>query len=46
MIKYEHISDTISPVSLPEGDELNEDFAGASAIASGFGITSDGTNYL
>ncbi|KAM3961476.1 transmembrane protease serine 9-like [Aphomia sociella] len=34
-------SATISPISLPSGPELLEDFAGSSAIASGFGLTSD-----
>ncbi|XP_031766876.1 brachyurin-like [Galleria mellonella] len=36
------ISSTISPASLPTGSELGENFAGSSAIASGFGLTSDG----
>ncbi|KAJ8719663.1 hypothetical protein PYW08_011838 [Mythimna loreyi] len=34
-------SDTISPIALPSGSQLQEDFAGVSAIASGFGLTSD-----
>ncbi|XP_075976582.1 brachyurin-like [Anticarsia gemmatalis] len=35
-------SATIAPIALPSGAELNEDFVGSSAIASGFGLTSDG----
>nr|AAX62028.1 chymotrypsin-like serine protease [Ostrinia nubilalis] len=35
-------SSTIAPVSLPQGAELEETFAGESAIASGFGLTVDG----
>ncbi|KAL0878868.1 hypothetical protein ABMA27_003879 [Loxostege sticticalis] len=35
-------SNTIAPVSLPQGAELQETFAGSSAIASGFGLTRDG----
>ncbi|CAB3255777.1 unnamed protein product [Arctia plantaginis] len=31
----------IAPVALPSGDELNADFVGAIAIASGFGVTND-----
>lgn len=31
----------IAPIALPSGDELNEDFVGAIAIASGFGVTQD-----
>ncbi|XP_063364682.1 brachyurin-like [Cydia amplana] len=36
------MSATIIPVALPSGAQLNEDFAGEIAIASGFGLTSDG----
>lgn len=36
------VSDTISPVALPTGNELFETFAGDRAIAVGFGLTSDG----
>ncbi|CAH0625510.1 unnamed protein product [Chrysodeixis includens] len=35
-------SNLISPIGLPSGDLLSENFAGQSAIASGFGRTSDG----
>nr|AAX62040.1 chymotrypsin-like serine protease [Ostrinia nubilalis] len=35
-------SSTIAPVPLPQGAELEETFAGESAIASGFGLTVDG----
>ncbi|XP_075976580.1 brachyurin-like [Anticarsia gemmatalis] len=35
-------SSTISPIALPSGNELSQNFAGASAIASGFGLTGDG----
>ncbi|KAJ8720277.1 hypothetical protein PYW07_012320 [Mythimna separata] len=34
-------SDTISPIALPSGSQLQQDFAGVSAVASGFGLTSD-----
>ncbi|CAG4952863.1 unnamed protein product [Colias eurytheme] len=36
-------SANIAPVSLPSNAELQESFAGDQAIASGFGITADGT---
>lgn len=32
----------ISPIALPSGDQLQQDFAGVTAVASGFGLTSDG----
>uniref|UniRef100_A0A2A4JSK1 Peptidase S1 domain-containing protein n=1 Tax=Heliothis virescens TaxID=7102 RepID=A0A2A4JSK1_HELVI len=32
-------SSIIAPIALPSGDQLNDDFAGDIAIASGFGIT-------
>ncbi|KAJ8720276.1 hypothetical protein PYW07_012319 [Mythimna separata] len=35
-------SGTVSPIALPFGDQVNQDFVGVSAIASGFGTTSDG----
>ncbi|KAL0878867.1 hypothetical protein ABMA27_003878 [Loxostege sticticalis] len=35
-------NNNIAPVSLPQGAELQENFAGVSAIASGFGLTADG----
>ncbi|KAL4715826.1 hypothetical protein ACJJTC_006405 [Scirpophaga incertulas] len=35
------VTDTIAPIALPEGSELEEDFVNVNAIASGFGITSD-----
>nr|AFM77763.1 putative chymotrypsin 4 [Ostrinia nubilalis] len=35
-------SNTISPVALPSGAEIEENFAGSAAIASGFGLTVDG----
>nr|ADM35105.1 serine protease 36 [Mamestra configurata] len=34
-------SDTISPIALPSGPQLQQDFAGVTAVASGFGLTSD-----
>ncbi|XP_075977380.1 transmembrane protease serine 9-like [Anticarsia gemmatalis] len=34
-------SNTIAPVNLPSGSQLNENFAGATATASGFGLTGD-----
>ncbi|XP_050550392.1 brachyurin [Spodoptera frugiperda] len=37
-------SNLISPVALPSGSQLNEDFAGETAIASGFGKTGDNIN--
>ncbi|XP_053608811.1 brachyurin-like [Plodia interpunctella] len=36
------LSATINTIALPSGPELDENFAGVSATASGFGITSDG----
>lgn len=36
---------SISPIALPSGSQLNEDFAGSIAVASGFGLTSDGMRY-
>lgn len=30
---------TIAPIALPTGSEANEDFAGETAVASGFGLT-------
>nr|ANS56508.1 chymotrypsin-like serine protease 3 [Antheraea yamamai] len=35
-------SSTISPIALPSGSQLNDNFAGSNAIASGFGLTRDG----
>uniref|UniRef100_A0A2A4K0B4 Peptidase S1 domain-containing protein n=1 Tax=Heliothis virescens TaxID=7102 RepID=A0A2A4K0B4_HELVI len=35
-------SNTISPIALPSGSQLNQDFVGVTAVASGFGLTSDG----
>ncbi|CAD0197832.1 unnamed protein product [Chrysodeixis includens] len=35
-------NNNIAPIALPSGSELNENFAGNTAIASGFGLTSDG----
>ncbi|XP_047028625.1 collagenase-like [Helicoverpa zea] len=35
-------SNNIRPIALPSGNELNNQFAGATAIASGFGRTRDG----
>ncbi|CAD0197829.1 unnamed protein product [Chrysodeixis includens] len=35
-------NNNIRPIALPSGSQLNENFAGANAIASGFGLTSDG----
>ncbi|XP_061717996.1 brachyurin-like [Cydia pomonella] len=35
-------SATIAPIALPSGSQLSETFAGEIAIASGFGLTSDG----
>ncbi|KAJ0176069.1 hypothetical protein K1T71_008243 [Dendrolimus kikuchii] len=32
----------IAPIALPSGSQLSETFAGNSAVASGFGLTSDG----
>uniref|UniRef100_A0A2A4JT69 Peptidase S1 domain-containing protein n=1 Tax=Heliothis virescens TaxID=7102 RepID=A0A2A4JT69_HELVI len=34
-------SSVLAPIALPSGDQLNEDFAGDIAIASGFGKTSN-----
>ncbi|KAJ8719647.1 hypothetical protein PYW08_011822 [Mythimna loreyi] len=37
-------SNTIRPISLPLGNEINDDFVGWEAVASGFGLTrTDGT---
>ncbi|XP_037293536.1 chymotrypsin-1-like [Manduca sexta] len=36
-------SSNIGPVALPSGSELREDFMGSIAMASGFGMTSDGS---
>ncbi|KAL0829188.1 hypothetical protein ABMA28_004025 [Loxostege sticticalis] len=36
------LSNLIAPIALPSGAELQEDFSGETAIASGFGLTSDG----
>ncbi|CAH0400085.1 unnamed protein product [Chilo suppressalis] len=38
------ISNLIAPVALPSGAELLENFVGSTAIASGFGLTSDSAN--
>ncbi|XP_047028074.1 brachyurin-like [Helicoverpa zea] len=35
------ISNILAPIALPSGNQLNEDFAGDIAIASGYGLTSD-----
>ena len=35
-------SNTIAPVALPSGSQISETFAGETARASGFGLTSDG----
>ncbi|KAJ8719666.1 hypothetical protein PYW08_011841 [Mythimna loreyi] len=35
-------TNTIAPIALPSGNELNNQFAGATAVASGFGRTRDG----
>ncbi|KAJ0176068.1 hypothetical protein K1T71_008242 [Dendrolimus kikuchii] len=35
-------SSNIAPIALPSGTQLNENFAGNAAIASGFGLTRDG----
>ncbi|CAD0197833.1 unnamed protein product [Chrysodeixis includens] len=35
-------NNNIAPIALPSGSEINENFAGNTAIASGFGLTSDG----
>ncbi|CAD0197834.1 unnamed protein product [Chrysodeixis includens] len=37
-------NNNIAPIALPSGSEVNENFAGNTAIASGFGRTSDGAN--
>ncbi|KAA2236542.1 trypsin-like serine protease, partial [Chitinophaga agrisoli] len=34
------LSDTINTIALPSGQELQENFVGSSAVASGFGLTS------
>ncbi|CAH1636854.1 unnamed protein product [Spodoptera littoralis] len=34
-------SDSIKPIALPSGDQLNNNFVGATAVASGFGLTRD-----
>ncbi|KAJ8719672.1 hypothetical protein PYW08_011847 [Mythimna loreyi] len=36
------LSNTINVIALPSGAQLNENFAGDNAIASGFGLTRDG----
>ncbi|KAJ8720280.1 hypothetical protein PYW07_012323 [Mythimna separata] len=36
------LSNTIAVIALPTGNELNENYAGENAIASGFGLTNDG----
>ncbi|XP_063894620.1 collagenase-like [Helicoverpa armigera] len=35
-------TNTIRPIALPSGNELNNQFAGFTAVASGFGLTRDG----
>nr|AAF71517.1 AiC6 chymotrypsinogen [Agrotis ipsilon] len=35
-------SNTIAPIALPSGNEINNQFAGSTAVASGFGLTVDG----
>ncbi|XP_026730235.1 collagenase-like [Trichoplusia ni] len=35
-------SNVIQPIALPSGSDLNNNFAGWSALASGYGLTSDG----
>ncbi|CAH0686220.1 unnamed protein product [Spodoptera exigua] len=37
-------SNVIAPIALPSGSQLNEDFAGETAIASGFGKIGDNIN--
>ncbi|MDK0539463.1 trypsin-like serine protease, partial [Clostridium perfringens] len=34
-------SNTIAIIALPSGSQINENFAGETALASGFGLTSD-----
>ncbi|XP_026731129.1 collagenase-like [Trichoplusia ni] len=36
------INNNIRPIALPSGSQLNENFAGTNAVASGFGLTRDG----
>ncbi|CAG4945667.1 unnamed protein product [Parnassius apollo] len=36
------LSNTIAVIALPSGSEVNENFAGSTATASGFGLTTDG----
>ncbi|XP_050550399.1 brachyurin-like isoform X2 [Spodoptera frugiperda] len=38
------LSNNIALIALPSGSQLNENFAGENAVASGFGLTSDGGN--
>ncbi|KAJ8719662.1 hypothetical protein PYW08_011837 [Mythimna loreyi] len=35
-------SDTVSPIALPSGEQVQQDFVGVTAVASGFGLISDG----
>ncbi|XP_013197969.1 brachyurin [Amyelois transitella] len=37
------LSATINTIALPSGNQLSENFAGSTATASGFGVTSDGS---
>lgn len=39
-------TDIISPIALPSGSQLSDDFVGATAVASGFGWTTEGTCVL
>lgn len=36
------LPDVIQPIALPSGDDLNNDFNGWNALASGYGRTADG----
>lgn len=38
--------DVIQPIALPSGNELSNLFVGSTALASGFGLTSDGNNLI
>lgn len=41
IVIYLSFAATISTISLPSGAELLESYAGETAVASGFGVTSD-----
>ena len=45
-IKSKSSSDILAPIALPSGSQLDEDFAGDTAIASGFGKTADGKDFF